>query len=50
STILIKISFLAEGILHNALIIGAVLFGYLIFVIHNLYEKNASDSEEIAGS
>ncbi|MEY3368685.1 MAG: hypothetical protein RI973_1840, partial [Bacteroidota bacterium] len=45
STILIKISFLAEGILHNALIIGAVLFGYLIFVIHNLYEKNASDSE-----
>jgi hypothetical protein len=49
STILIKISFLAGGIIHNALILGAVLFGYLIFVIHNLYEKNASNGEAGAG-
>lgn len=40
STILIKISFSVDGIINNALIIGAVLFGYLILVIHDLYEKN----------
>lgn len=39
STILIKISFSVSGIVNNALIIGAVLFGYLILVIHDLYEK-----------
>lgn len=39
STILIKISFSVEGLVNNALIIGAVLFGYLILVIHDLYEK-----------
>jgi len=40
STILIKLSFSVEGIVNNALIVGAVLFGYLILVIHNLYKKN----------
>lgn len=40
STILIKISFSVDGIINNVLIIGAVLFGYLILVIHDLYEKN----------
>lgn len=40
STILIKISFSTEGLLNNALVVGAVLFGYLILIIHNLYEKN----------
>lgn len=40
STILIKISFSVEGIVNNALIIGAVLFGYLILLIHDMYEKN----------
>lgn len=39
STILIKVSFISEGIINNMLIIGAVLFGYLILMIHNLYEK-----------
>lgn len=39
STILIKISFSAEGIISNALIIGAVLFGYLILTIHNLHSR-----------
>jgi hypothetical protein len=40
STILIKISFSAEGAINNALIIGAVLFGFLILVIHNKFENN----------
>lgn len=39
STMLIKISFSEKGLVNNALIIGAVLFGYLILVIHNMYEK-----------
>ena len=39
STILIKLSFSNSGLINNALIIGAVLFGFLILVIHNLYEK-----------
>ena len=41
STILLKISFSVDGIMNNALIIGAVLFGYLILLIHDYYEKNA---------
>ncbi|MEM9835162.1 MAG: hypothetical protein AAF828_01590 [Bacteroidota bacterium] len=40
STILIKISFSAEGLINNALIIGAVLFGFLMLLIHNMFEKN----------
>ena len=39
--ILIKISFSTEGIVNNALIIGAVLFGFLILLIHNKFENNA---------
>lgn len=52
STILIKMSFSVEGIVNNALIIGAVLFGYLILIMHDLYEKNAlhdSAHDEPAG-
>lgn len=41
STILIKVSFLSDGIVNNILIISAVIFGYLMLVIHNLYEKNS---------
>lgn len=40
STILIKISFSVDGLVNNALILGAVLFGFVILVIHELYEKN----------
>lgn len=40
STILIKVSFLSDGIINNMLIISAVLFGYIILIIHNLYEKS----------
>jgi len=39
STILIKLSFGAEGILNTVLIIVAVLFGVTILAIHNQYEK-----------
>lgn len=40
STVLIKMSFSVEGIVNNALIIGAVLFGFLILIIHNQFEKH----------
>lgn len=39
STILIKISFSSEGLINNILIIGAVSFGFVILIIHNLFEK-----------
>jgi len=45
STILIKVSFLSDGIVSNVLIISAVLFGYVILIIHNLYEKDAVSSK-----
>ena len=40
STILIKISFSVDGVVNNALIIGAVLFGFLMLIIHNKFEHN----------
>ncbi|CAI8258982.1 MAG: Uncharacterised protein [Flavobacteriia bacterium] len=39
STILLKISFSTDGVVSNALIIGAVLFGLLILLIYNQYER-----------
>lgn len=44
STILIKISFSVDGLVNNALIIGAVLFGLVIMYIHNLYESRGIQS------
>ena len=41
STILIKLSFSTEGIINNALILGAVIFGFLILLIHNSYKNNS---------
>lgn len=46
STILIKVSFLSEGIINNILIISAVLFGYTMLVIHNLYENEEGAQNE----
>jgi len=40
STILIKLSFSVEGLINNALILGAVVFGYLILLIHNSYKSS----------
>lgn len=42
STILIKVSFSVEGLINDALIVGAVLFGFLIMVIHNQFEKQVT--------
>lgn len=39
STILIKASFSVEGPVNNALILGAVVFGLSILMVHNRYEK-----------
>lgn len=45
STILIKMSFSVEGLVNNLLVVGAVLFGYLILLIHDLYEENSRNQE-----
>lgn len=42
STILIKMSFSTDGVGNNALIIGAVVFGFLILLIHNKFEKKST--------
>jgi hypothetical protein len=39
STILIRISFSVEGVLNNLLIICAIVFGLLMLLIHNKFEK-----------
>jgi hypothetical protein len=39
STILIRISFSTSGLLNNLLIISAIIFGLLIIIIHNQFEK-----------
>ncbi len=46
STILIKVSFSSVGIIGNILIISSVIFGYLMLIIHNLYEKNAVPNKD----
>ncbi len=40
STILIRLSFTVEGIMNNTLVITAVVFGLLIIIIHNKFERN----------
>ena len=40
STILIKLSFSVHGIINNALILGAVVFGFLILLVHNSYKTD----------
>jgi hypothetical protein len=42
STIMLKLSFGAEGILNSFLIVSAVLFGVIILKVHNLFEKKNS--------
>lgn len=41
STILIKLSFSVHGIINNALILGAVVFGFLILLVHNSYKTDS---------
>jgi len=40
STMLIKLSFSVDGLINNALIVAAVVFGFLILFIHNSYKRN----------
>jgi hypothetical protein len=48
NTILIRISFSVTGIINVVLIISAILFGLLMMVIHNKYEKDlANELKEI---
>ena len=45
STILIRISFSVSGIISTALIITAILFGLLVLVFHNRFEKQLASEE-----
>jgi hypothetical protein len=45
STILIRISFSTDGIVNNVLIFSSIIFGLLILMIHNQFEKNEYISE-----
>lgn len=42
STILIRISFSVTGLLNTLLILSAIIFGLLILIIHNRFEKHIS--------
>ncbi|MBO3116490.1 hypothetical protein J4050_07010 [Winogradskyella sp. DF17] len=44
STVLIKVSFSVDGLINDALIVGAVSFGLLILIIHNKFEKSSMDT------
>ena len=46
STILIRISFSVSGIINNVLIVSAILFGLLILLIHNKFEKKLEEGFE----
>ncbi len=49
STILIRLSFSVTGLTNTALIVAAIIFGLLILVIHNKYEKMLSIQADKAG-
>lgn len=46
STILIRISFSVDGALNTILIVTAILFGWLMLLIHNLFEKRIREGAE----
>jgi hypothetical protein len=48
STILLRISFSVTGLLNTALIVAAILFGLLILLIHNRFEKHLSEQPQSA--
>ena len=43
STILIRISFSVEGLVNTVLIVTAILFGWLMLLIHNMFEKKLQE-------
>lgn len=48
STILLRISFSVTGLLNTALIVAAIVFGLLILLIHNRFEKHLSEQPQSA--
>ena len=50
TTIMIRLSFLSEGIVNNALIVSAVAFGLFILLIHQAFEKLEHSDEDDAPS
>lgn len=50
STILIRLSFFAEGLISTILIIASVVFGLLILLIYNQYEKSAAEIQGHKGT
>jgi hypothetical protein len=46
STILIRLSFSTDGIVNNILIFSSIIFGLLILLIHNQFEKMELSSSE----
>lgn len=46
STILIRLSFSVEGLVNTALIVTAILFGLLMLLIHNLFEKKIQEAPQ----
>ena len=47
STILIRISFSVSGIINVALIVSAILFGLIMLIIHNKFEKLIADEHKL---
>lgn len=47
STILIRLSFSVSGLLNTALIISAIVFGLLILIIHNKFEKELFENNKL---
>jgi hypothetical protein len=47
STILIRLSFSVSGLLNTALIVLAIVFGLLILIIHNKFEKQIASENSI---
>lgn len=47
STILIRLSFSKEGLLNNILILSSIIFGLLILMIHNQFEKLEVEEDAI---
>ncbi len=48
STILLRLSFSAEGLLNNILILSSIVFGLLILLVHNKYETISQKDEDAA--
>ena len=50
STILIRLSFSVSGLLNTVLIVSAIIFGLLILIIHNKFEKEIAAEHNNTGT